>query len=945
MKRAIPLSQLFRTIIPDGQLRSRGENEWMGRCPFHEDDSPSLAISDKRGVFYCFGCGATGDIFEAEKRARGLGTLPETLSSLAQRFPAARNLISNAPRSFPVQVSPQLEPLPVPPAPIDWNTYVTERRKVGNVLNFAIDLYRKTLHSDVGKSTRAYLEQRGVSAGTQRAFLLGCSGPETSWDYGLKALRAAGFEEELCIGVGVAGKSQKGRLYDAFRGRLVFPICDDEKGDIIAIAGRVLKESKRAPKYVNSCETILFKKKRVLFGAHFARNALLAKCPKPKDMGLFESLDGSGTDEYEFEEQVEEEDAGEKRAVLLRHAQGGSTIFEQFLGLAAASTCLVVVEGYMDVLALYEHSNGTFPVVASMGTAVSVAQVKMALDLLPDLAECSIIFNFDRDEAGLRAAERLCDSVLLSLPEAFRVFIAFPPDNVKDVDQYLNDKIGTADDYMIHLQETATIWPMWRGQRIVDKELARIEEESPRNEPDIDPTDPEALQALIDRFMLGEGSLVDDKNGHPKEETDFADDSRLVVEGLPRELSETSEGLFNFQLEGEFERATNRMMRAFGAPKNEIKSSGQRQKKHILRCSPAIVEELANFLARAERTNPGINSSELILSWSDQLCERETAAIPALFQRIANRTDEINVGWKPAFADGMDGMPTPPWILDELSPNTRERVLTEENHPDYLKLTQKRLKALRARIQQQKQEIEERGKAKRGQLSKRIRANPRVAAEERVLRALVRCPKETDRLEALEKSLAVMVAVEERGGRFWTNDARTRMFETIGSLEGDVPFEEIAALCEGNEWFGDENLAYIFTDGDEDDEWTEVMGRDIEQPIWAAETGSLVIEQMEDVIAGRRATRTNIAAEVQKEIARERGDFDTMDSIAAKQMLAKRALRRASAPTEEERQMIEAMKEEKEKEFEEERIAREILAKLERGEELPFTPIPETKEE
>lgn len=915
VRRAIPLSKAFRDLV-NGELRARDEGEWMACCPFHDDRTPSLSISDTRQLFHCFGCGAAGDVIEMERRARNLPSLPAALASLADRYPAVRTIVG-ARRVSSGTFAP-VQPPPKPRVPIAWGSLVSERRNAAAVLKAAVKLFRDTLTTKTGALAADYLRQRGVSDTTARAFQIGYAGPPDAWAFVLDKLRHAGFTEQQCVDAGLAAVSKRGTTYDMFRGRLVMPICDID-GNAIAVAGRLLVESDRAPKYVNSKESALFKKKRVLFGAHIASEALLAKHPLVKfELRLQE----------DDEEEGDWDDEDDETPSL-----GGF----QFLDWQAKDTYLVIVEGYMDVISLYEHSNGTFPVVATMGTAVSVEQVEAALEMLPNKLKCTLIFNFDADDAGVRAAERLCDSVLSHVPSSSCIAIAFPPNGVKDVDQYLNDGIGTADDYHMHLKNASVIWTKWRGDRIIEEELNSISAESPSFAINVDT--PESIQAAID------SSISPTQESDSKERRETASKPKLQVSGLPAQLSEKSEALFSYQVADELSRQTDRMMLAFGAPKDKIKRKYRRRKKTLtLECSPDVIEKLAQYIARTKRCLVGLNVSELVFSWADKLSGAHSEAIPALFDMIIQRMQELNKEWLPYSPEAQVKWMTPaPFLLDDLPLRERNRLLASTGRaPDGSALSideyyanTRHQKLSYARMDFQASVIGPVLQAQRCTMSRRFYSTPRISAEERVLRSLIFCT-ESQRLEALEKLLAVMMRVEEQSLTFWTALNRLQMFDILAAVEGDVTSEEIAAMCEKEDWWTLELEDIFLNDSEGDREWAEIMEFDRGNPVFAAEIAAKSIEAMEIRIRGRLAVDQFEDAVRGAFEAGSRGDFASMDDLMAQQILYKRNMRDARVANPEIRARRDQAIAEKEKEKKDEAEAERLVELLQREGGLPL---------
>jgi DNA primase len=228
-------------------LKRTGRNH-QGLCPFHSEKTPSFSVSEERGVFYCFGCQAGGDVFKFVMLKDGL-TFPEALERLA--------------REAGVEL---------PKRPAD------ERREQGRerflrVNAFAAKLFQRTLwESPAGAAARDYLAKRGVREETARSFGLGYAPAD-----GLaQALEKAGAPLADAASLGLIGRSTRGAgWFDRFRLRLMFPITD-LAGKAIAFGGRQLGDGE-GPKYLNSPDSILFHKGRSVFGLAAAREAVNAE--------------------------------------------------------------------------------------------------------------------------------------------------------------------------------------------------------------------------------------------------------------------------------------------------------------------------------------------------------------------------------------------------------------------------------------------------------------------------------------------------------------------------------------------------------------------------------------------------------------------------------------------------------------------------------------------
>ncbi|HEY2110443.1 MAG TPA: DNA primase, partial [Dongiaceae bacterium] len=227
---------LVSVISRKVRLVRRGR-ESTGLCPFHNEKSPSFTVSDEKGFFHCFGCGAHGDVIGFLMRSEGL-SFPESVERLAREAGLALPVSSPEERQRAERQS----------------TLVT-------AMETAAAWYQEQLAGSAGRGALDYLRRRGLAEGTIARFRLGYA-PE-----GRTALRdaltRAGVSVELAQEAGLVGKGEDGALFDRMRGRVIFPIAD-RRGRVIAFGGRILGEGQ--PKYLNSPETPLFHKGRTLYG-------------------------------------------------------------------------------------------------------------------------------------------------------------------------------------------------------------------------------------------------------------------------------------------------------------------------------------------------------------------------------------------------------------------------------------------------------------------------------------------------------------------------------------------------------------------------------------------------------------------------------------------------------------------------------------------------------
>lgn len=242
LRRAVDLVELVGRHV---NLRRQGRN-FVGRCPFHPDRTPSFTVSPEKQLFYCFGCKAAGDVFTFVMRREGVG-FGEAVALLAERagFDPSRFL------------------------PGEERARAEKRKRLLLALERAASFYREELWSARGEVARRYLAERGVSEETAALFGLGYASDE---ERALLSALSPDFPPEVLREAGLAFFSA-GRYWDRFRHRLIFPIRDGS-GRVVGFGARTLRGEE--PKYVNSPETELFRKRSVLYGLDLARGAVRA---------------------------------------------------------------------------------------------------------------------------------------------------------------------------------------------------------------------------------------------------------------------------------------------------------------------------------------------------------------------------------------------------------------------------------------------------------------------------------------------------------------------------------------------------------------------------------------------------------------------------------------------------------------------------------------------
>ncbi len=317
----------------------------FGLCPFHAENTPSFSVTPARGTFKCYGCQKYGNsitfIMEAEKLS-----FPEAVKFLGDQYGVTVEWTDNS---------------------NDSSSEMREHKKrVMKILTEAAGFYYKAFNSDAGKEARQYAAGRQLSHETLIKFGIGFA-PD-GFDNLYKYLRNKGYTDDELKDSGLFTVSKRGNLIDLFRGRLIVPIFDFF-GKIVAFGGRNL--GSELPKYVNSPDSLVYKKKDHLYALNFAKQA--------------------------------------------------------------RSKQLIIVEGYMDAIAM--HQAGVNNAVAALGTAFTESQLKLA-------SKCAeeIVFFFDSDNAGKAAAVRAAKMMLAYLRKMsgikIRIRIAQVP-NGKDPDEYI----------------------------------------------------------------------------------------------------------------------------------------------------------------------------------------------------------------------------------------------------------------------------------------------------------------------------------------------------------------------------------------------------------------------------------------------------------------------------------------------------------------------------
>ncbi len=227
------------------RLQKKGSSHW-GLCPFHNEKSPSFSVNGERQMFHCFGCGAGGNVYTFIMNYENY-SFPEAVKLLAQRAGVS---------------------LPEPDESEDAKKRAGRRARLLEVNRAAAKFFYYQLRTPHGEVGRRYLQKRELTEETMRRFGLGFAGKNGAEL--VQYLRSKGFEDELIKDAGLASYSERHGMTSQFWNRVMFPI-QDINHRVIGFGGRVLGDGE--PKYLNSPETMIFDKRRNLYGLNYARTA------------------------------------------------------------------------------------------------------------------------------------------------------------------------------------------------------------------------------------------------------------------------------------------------------------------------------------------------------------------------------------------------------------------------------------------------------------------------------------------------------------------------------------------------------------------------------------------------------------------------------------------------------------------------------------------------
>ncbi len=323
------------------KLRKRGKN-FIGLCPFHTEKTPSFSVSSEKQIYHCFGCHAGGNVFKFLMEFEKISFV-ESVQEVADRV------------GIEIQYDEKY----------NFKSSQTEQEILYDINTEAAKYFSNNLlHSKEGEIARNYFANRNIKTQTIRTFGLGYA--FEGWEYFVQWASENKIDLDKAYQLGLIGKNSEGNFFDKFMGRIIFPIFSPN-GRVVAFAGRVINNREGVAKYLNSPESIIYYKGKILYGLSHAKDEI-------------RKLD---------------------RAVL--------------------------VEGYMDLISLYQ--NGIKNVVAVSGTALTDDQAQLLSRYTKN-----VVLLFDSDLAGMKASMR---SIEILLKKDFEIKIVTLPQG-EDPDSYIN---------------------------------------------------------------------------------------------------------------------------------------------------------------------------------------------------------------------------------------------------------------------------------------------------------------------------------------------------------------------------------------------------------------------------------------------------------------------------------------------------------------------------
>ena len=230
------------------QLRKRGKN-YVGLCPFHNEKTPSFTVSDEKQIFHCFGCHTGGNVFKFLMEYKKISFV-EAVQEIAEQL------------GIPLEYQESA----------GYEEQQTEQETLYDINTEAAKYFLNNLLNDKeAEGARKYFKARNIKPQTIRAFGLGYT--LRGWENFINFAKGKKIDLDSAIKLGLIGKSDDGRYYDKLPGRLIFPIFSPN-GRVVAFAGRILDPEEKGAKYINSPESLIYSKGKILYGLSFAKDEI-----------------------------------------------------------------------------------------------------------------------------------------------------------------------------------------------------------------------------------------------------------------------------------------------------------------------------------------------------------------------------------------------------------------------------------------------------------------------------------------------------------------------------------------------------------------------------------------------------------------------------------------------------------------------------------------------
>ena len=504
-------------VVSDYVKLKRSGSGFTGLCPYHDEKTPSFNVTPRLGIFKCFGCGESGDVFKFVMDQEGIGFV-EAIRQLAERYGVF------------IPEEEHEEP----------NETTQLREGMYHALKFAgVYFYRNLIENPDAEKALKYLEKRGYSQSVFKKYGLGYA--PSGGDDLYKAAKKVGIDEQYLVEADLIKPSQRGEgFYDTFRGRLMFPIFSPT-GKVIAFAGRVLGNEKTA-KYINSAQTPVYNKSEVVYGVNFARNEIRKH----------------------------------KEVILVEGYTDVITLMEHGIGNVVASSGTALTAGQMKILHRYgerivmiydSDSAGQNAMKRGISIALSEGMEVQLLELPEGQDPDSFVKQFGKESFLDLKSDESCDFVDFLIMKAEEEKRMENPVQLKKVISEILEAIAHIPDeiqrqvYVQHLHQKSQKYR--RGtDRDLFKELERILNEKRMED------DRSAKRDEMRRRREEEGFRADDGGWKTKEQNPSGGNSHMdtdpQMEDTPTKVPATSHKAAPSKKKPKYEKEIIRLMITYG---------------------------------------------------------------------------------------------------------------------------------------------------------------------------------------------------------------------------------------------------------------------------------------------------------------------------------------------------------------------------------------------